>query len=480
MSSTTVIRAAAWAVVWEPGSGHQYLSDVDIAFDHQQILYIGERYEGAVDKEVDGRHLLVMPGLINAHSHPGTEPLRKGITDEIRSPNFYHSSLYEYLTVFDNDPEGKIASTRVAMAELLQSGCTSVVDFSLAYDGWLDLLAETGIRAWVAPLFRDASWSTPDGHSIRYQWHDESVGQGGLARARQLIQSAGQHPSNRLSGIVAPAQIDTVRESLLCEAHRLATELDVPMQIHAAQSINEFHEMIRRHGCTPVQWMAKLNVLDARTLIAHGIFLDHHPWLHWSSRKDLPLLADTGACVVHCPTVFMRRGIALNTYGGYQRAGVRLAIGTDTYPMDMINEMRHALTAARLVGGSVDDLTTADVFNAATLGGASALGRDDLGRIAPGARADLVLVDLQNPAMRPMREPLRSLIFVAGQQAVRDVYVDGQLVVENGRCLTVDLPAELDALESAQRRSMARAPGLDYRQRNVDEMAPMVFGKAAR
>lgn len=478
MSATTVIRNASWAVTWSETTGHRYMNGVDIAFDHAQILHVGGHFNGPVNEEVDGSGLMVMPGLVNAHSHPGTEPLRKGITDEVRSPNFYHSSLYEFLTVFDNDPAGKIASTRVAMAELLQSGCTSVVDFSVPHDNWLDVLAQTGIRAWIAPLFRDASWRTTDGHSISYDWSNPSAGPDGLRLAKQLIESARKQPGDRLSGIVAPAQIDTVSEALLRDAYRVATELDVPLQTHAAQSVNEFHEMIRRHGRTPIRWMADLGVLSDRTLIAHGIFLDHHPWLHWSDQQDLDLLAESGACVVHCPTVFMRRGIALHTFGRYLRAGVRMAIGTDTYPMDMINEMRNTITAARLVGGTVDDLQTSDVFNAATIGGADALRRPDLGRLTPGARADLVLVDLACAGMRPLREPVRSLVFVAGPSAVRDVYVDGQIVVRNGRCLTVDLPAELDALEAAQQRSINRAPGLDYRRRNVDEMAPMVFSRS--
>ena len=127
------------------------------------------------------------------------------------------------------------------------------------------------------------------------------------------------------------------------------------------------------------------------------------------------------------------------------------------------------------VAGTVDDLNTSDVFEAATIGGAKALRRDDIGRLSVGAKADLVLVDLKNPAMRPLREPLRSLIYVAGERAVRDVYVDGNLVVEGGKCLTIDLDAELDALEAAQQRSIERVPEIDFANRTADELAPMVY-----
>ena len=477
MQNATVIRNASWVVAWnEATDGHYYLRDVDVAFSGNEISHVGAGYDGPADTEISGRDLMVMPGLVNIHSHPTSEPLRKGITDETLSPNFYHSSLYEFLTIFNNDPEGTPPCHKVAMAELLQSGCTTIVDYSIAFDGWLDLLEQAGIRACIAPSFRDAPWYTKDGHLLEYDWSDSERGPDGFEAAKRLIDLANQHPSGRLTGMLAPAQIDTVSPELLRQTHDYAEERNLPLQIHAAQSVNEHIEMVRRHGCTPIQWMDQIGILTDRTIIGHGIFLDHHPWLHWPTRQDMGLLAERGATVAHCPTVFMRRGIALNTLGGYLKAGVNMGIGTDTYPHNLLDEMRNAATVARAVAGTVADLTTADIFEAVTVGGAKALRRDDIGRLKPGAKADMVLVDLKNQAMRPMREPLRSLMYVAAERAVRDVYVDGQLVVQNGKCLTIDLDAELEALEAAQIRSMDRVPSIDYAGRSADEMAPMVYG----
>ena len=116
-----------------------------------------------------------------------------------------------------------------------------------------------------------------------------------------------------------------------------------------------------------------------------------------------------------------------------------------------------------------------NVFDAATIGGARALRRDDIGRLAVGARADLMLVDLKHPAMMPVREPLRSLIYVAQDRAVRDVFVGGAQVVRDGECLTIDLAAESQALEEAQARSMAKVPDRDWAGRTTDELAPMAL-----
>jgi len=249
----------------------------------------------------------------------------------------------------------------------------------------------------------------------------------------------------------------------------------LPLQIHAAQSVNEFHEIFRRHGKTPIAWLAAIGALGPQTIIGHGIFLDHHPWLHWPTRGDLALLREREATVAHCPTVFMRRGIAMNTLGAYLREGIKLGLGTDTYPHNFLEEMRHAFTIARAVAGTVDDVTTLDVFNAATVGGARALHRDDIGRLKVGAKADIVLVDIKHPAMMPMREPLRSLLYVAADRAVREVYVDGQRVVADGRVITIDQQAAADALEEAQRRAVRQVPKRDWAGRSADQLAPLVL-----
>jgi len=475
MPRTTVIRNAAWMVAWDAQHArHAYLREADVAFSGNEIIHVGSRFDGHADRELDGTARLVIPGLVDIHAHPAGEPLRKGITDEIRSPGFHHSSLYEYLSVFDNDQAGRIASLQVAAGELLMSACTTMVDLSFPYEGWLETLAQTGIRAVLAPGFRDAAWLTRDGHSLEYRW-DEGAGREQFDTALRVIDRATRHPSGRLTGMLYPAQVDTCTPERLRDAYDAACERRLPWQTHAAQSITEFHEIERRCGRTPIEWLHRLGVLGERSIIGHAIFLDHHPWLHWTTRHDLDLLADNAVSVAHCPTVFARRGIALRTFGAYLRHGVNLGIGTDTYPHNLLEEMRSTLSTARLIGESVDDLSTGDVFNAATIGGARALGRDDIGRIAPGCKADLALVDIGHVSMRPLREPLRSLLYVAAERAVRDVFVDGRQVLSDGVLSDFDLGEACAALEEAQRRSLARAPARDWAGRSADQMSPMVF-----
>src|SRR5581483_4160004 len=211
------------------------------------------------------------------------------------------------------------------------------------------------------------------------------------------------------------------------------------------------------------------------SIIGHAIFLDDHPSTRWHSDSDLGRLADSGTTVAHCPTVFARRGITLRDFGRYARRGVNMAIGTDTYPHNMLEELRLAAYLARTQAGTPRTLTTTQLFDAATIGGARALGRDDIGRLAPGCRADLVLVDVTHPMMRPAHDPVRSLIYAAGDRAVRDVYVDGLKVVGDGRVLTMDYPAAAAALHEAQARIKGNVPGLDWNHRTADQVSPPTF-----
>jgi 5-methylthioadenosine/S-adenosylhomocysteine deaminase len=476
--SVTHIRSAAMVVGWDAGAQtHVYLPDADIAFEGGALTFVGRGYAGAADTVIDGKGLMVMPGLVNIHSHPSSEPMNKGLIDEIGSPGFYNSSLYEYLPIFRADAEAVPHCVRVALSELLLSGVTTLADLSMAHPGWLDLLAEAGMRVCIAPMFRSARWFTKNGHLVEYAW-DEAAGEKAMTEALALIQRAEQHPSGRLFGMVVPAQIDTCTESLLRDSFAEAKARGLSWQIHAAQSVSEFHEITRRHGFTPIGWLDHLGLLSDRSIIGHGIFLDDHPSTPWHTRDDLRRLAETGTTVAHCPTVFARRGIALRDFGRYKRAGVNMGVGTDTYPHNMLDELRLVSYLARTQAGEPRGLNSTALFDAVTVGGARALGRDDIGRLAPGCRADLVLVDVTHPMMRPLHDPIRNLIYAAGDRAIRAVYVDGEQVVRDGKVLTIDYPAAAEALHAAQARVKANVPRLDWDHRTAEAISPLTFRTA--
>jgi 5-methylthioadenosine/S-adenosylhomocysteine deaminase len=474
-AKTTHVRHLDLAVAWdESEQRHVYLTDAELVFSGSEILHVGPGYAGTADHVIEGSGFMAIPGFVNVHSHPFSEPANKGLTEEVGSDKLGQSSLYEFLPVFGLDAEDAGPSTTVALSELLKSGVTTITDLSISRPGWLDDLAASGIRAVVAPMMRQGYWFTKNGHTVEYAW-DEKAGEKAFEMAMQTIDRALQHPSGRLSAMVCPSQIDTCREGFFKEALQEAKKRGIPMQTHACQAVVEFHEMVRRHGKTPIEWLDAIGVLGPDLVIGHGIFLSDHPQIHYPHGRDFDILKESGAAVAHCPTVFARRGMALNTIGRYMDAGITVGIGTDTFPHNMVDEIRLACYVARVLTGNYKMGTTRHAFEAATVGGAKILRRPDLGRLAAGCKADFSLVDMSHPYMQPAHEPVRSLIYSAGDRAIRHVYVDGQQVVKDGKVLTVDVEAATAGLVAAQRKRLKTVPQRDWAGRTAEQLAPPVY-----
>ncbi len=384
----------------------------------------------------------------------------------------YMTGLYERVLAFRLDEAGRRAAAEVAYAELLASGVTAVADLSAPLEGWIDLVARSGIRGFLGPVYASARWHMERRHELRHVW-DEAAGRQAFERALQIIAEAERHPCGRLSGVLHPAQIDTCSEALLRDSVDAARSTRRPLTTHAAQSVHEFNTMVGRHGVTPIQWARDIGLLGPQAFLGHAIFIDEHSWLHWWSRRDLALLAESGTSVAHSPTPFARYGQTLEDLGRYLRAGVNVGIGTDVSPHNLLEEMRWAAVLARIAAEDITTVGLADVFHAATVGGATALGRGDLGRLAPQMKADLVLVDLADPGMMPARDPLRSLVYTAAERAVRDVYVDGVQVVADRRVLTLDRADAAGRLQEAQRRMLEAVPTRDYAGRSAERITPL-------
>jgi cytosine/adenosine deaminase-related metal-dependent hydrolase len=469
----TCIRNAAWIIAWDSGTGrHAYLRDADIVFEADRITFAGRLYPGPFDTEIDGTDLMVMPGLVDIHSHPSTEPFFRGIREEHGLPTMFMTGLYERSHAFRTDAAGRHAGKTTAYCEMLLTGITTVADLSGTDEGWIDLAARSGLRVFLAPSYASARWHLTNNWQLQYA-RDEAAGRRGLDAALTLIGEARNHPSGRLDGIVSPAQIDTCTADLLRDSHDAAVARNLPFTTHCAQSVNEFLEMTNRHGITPVQWARDIGVLGRNTILGHAIFIDEHSWLHWHTRQDLGILADSRTNVAHCPSPFARYGQTLEDFGRYVRQGVNIGLGTDVAPHNLIEEMRLAATLARVAAEDIAATSLTDIFYAATAGGALALGRTDIGRLEAGAKADLVLVDLKNPWMMPARDPLRSLVYTAADRAIHQVFIDGHLVVDQGRVLTLDHAAALEALTEAQARMIAALPQYDWARRGADQLTPL-------
>ncbi|HEU0216172.1 MAG TPA: amidohydrolase family protein [Stellaceae bacterium] len=471
---TTLIKNAAWVIAWDETAGRQsYRRNVELAFTDDRIVHLGKGFAGPAERVIDGAGLMVMPGLIDIHSHPHHEPLYRGIREEHGVANMHMTGLYERGQAFSApDDEARAAGAEFAYCELLLSGVTSLVDISAPFDGWIELFAKSGMRGFLAPGYASARWFLENDLGPSYDW-DEPRGRAGFGKALQVIDEAGKHPCGRLSGVVSPMQIDTCTEDLLRDSRDAARERGLPFTVHCSQSVSEVREMIGRHRMTPIQWADKLGLLGRGTILGHALYLDTHSWVRWHSRRDLALLGDSGTAVAHCPTPFARYGHVMEDFGAYRHAGAVMGLGTDCSPHNLVEEMRKASVLARIAARDIHAVDVADFLEAATIGGATALLRDDLGRLAPGKKADLVLVDLACPQMQPARDPLRSFVYHAADRAVRDVFVDGIQVVANRKVLTLDQADAAIRLAAAQQRMESAAPQRDYLRRRAEEITPL-------
>jgi len=223
-----------------------------------------------------------------------------------------------------------------------------------------------------------------------------------------------------------------------------------------------------------VEWLSDIGFLGPRTVLGHAIFISGNSWVNFAG-DDLGLLASSGTSVSYNAWCFIRRGLVMESFPEYVAAGVNLCLGTDTAPQSMIESLRWTAIAGKVASRRTDVSTARQVFDAATVNAARLLGRDDLGRIAPGAKADLLFWRADGFTMTPMRDPIRNLVYYAQASDLSDVLVDGRQIVQDGVVLGADTRAATRRVQEAGERMWSRWPGGDWAGRTLDEVAPATY-----
>jgi cytosine/adenosine deaminase-related metal-dependent hydrolase len=249
----------------------------------------------------------------------------------------------------------------------------------------------------------------------------------------------------------------------------------VRIQIHATINLFEFHTVLQRERCTPIELLKKIGFLDPEVSLSHCIFISGHSWLAYPYGDDLKIIADSGASVAYSPLKYLKLGIVMESFDRYRQAGINMGIGTDTFPKDILSDMRYAAIASRVADKNFLAGHPRDVFNAITLGGAKMLGRDDLGRLQRGAKADITIVNLRDIAFGAVRDPIRSLMETAVSRDVRTVIVDGETLVDNGKYLRLDEQELLDKVQAKGEQVWDSVPKWHWTGKNIDEVVPPSF-----
>lgn len=474
--TTAVEYIAPWIIAYQDGE-HRILRDGAVVVDGDRIVHVGAPGAVEVDR-TEHTESVIAPGFISLHAHMQESPVDKGIAEDIEKRQFWGTNLIEILPPRSQalTPEDARTCARVSIAEHLRTGTTTVMQMGVESEAIADLCASVGLRAYIAESYRSGEWFTDDGKNVEYRWREDD-GHAAFERALSFALRHRNRSGNELvTGFLNPSQVDTCSESLLRRTREASDEHGLLMQIHAAQSYSEFHEMTRRHGRTPIEWLDDIGFLGDRTLIGHGLFLTGTSWTNFHG-DDLGLLARSGTSVVYNPWVFARNGIIMESYERYREAGVSVCFGTDTTTQSMLWSLRWASIITKVFEHRADAARARDVFDSATLRAAEILGRSDLGRIEAGAKADLVFWKTQSAYVTPLRDPIRTIVYYAEHEDIEAVMVDGTFSLADGKVVGLDEAADLRELQEISERVWAGWSERDWAHRTIDAHVPMSYGE---
>jgi 5-methylthioadenosine/S-adenosylhomocysteine deaminase len=380
-------------------------------------------------EEIDAEQHIVMPGLINAHTHLAMT-LFRGFADDLPLDPFL-ARVWEAEGRFIR-PDTVTIGTRLAFAEMIHGGTTMALDMYWFPEASADVASAVGFRLINGPIFID--FDGPDGISASER----------AQRGRDFFQRYAENPF--ILPCVLPHGTYTVSPEILKQAWELAEEFEALFHTHASETTDEVSTVRERYGMTPPQHLDHLGLLTPRTSLAHCVHL---------SVDDIQLIAEHGTAVVHCPISNLKMGAGIAPLPQMHAAGIPVLLGTDgsstSNDLDMWKQMRLAAILHRGVHLDPTFNPAEQVVAAVTRSAAKALNIGDrFGSIESGKFADLILIDLSSVHLVPMYDVFSHLVYAVGREDVDTVIIHGQVVMHQHELLTID-----EAETAARTRELA-------------------------
>lgn len=399
------------------------LRDAAVALKDTRILAIGKApdilREYLPETRLDMGESLLMPGLINGHTHASMTLLR-GVADDL--------PLLAWLTehIFPRekklDPECIGLGAALACAEMTRFGVTAFADMYLAENAVFDAAAASGLRM----LGGEGIFAFP---SPGYETEDEA-----FALLREQAARWKNHPRIRVA--VMPHAVYTTTPNLLARCRDTADELELTLHLHLGETRHETEECRKNHGTTPLRYCADLGLVTGRTTIAHGVVFDD---------EELDLLAASGACVVHCPRSNMKLASGVARVPAMLAKGIPVGLGTDgaasSNNLNMFQEMAAAALLHKVHNEDPTVVAARTAIAMTTTHGARALHWPGLGELREGGPADVIAVDMTPPNMRPVHSPTSNIVYAATGAEVRLTMVDGEILYKDGEYTRMDVEA---------------------------------------
>jgi 5-methylthioadenosine/S-adenosylhomocysteine deaminase len=361
---------------------------------------------------------LVIPGLVNAHTHASMALLR-GVGDDMPLGRWLAERIWPLEQALVSDAFVRDGA-RLAAVEMLRAGVTTCSDMYFYPDVAARALASVGMRAVVGII------------AIEFPTAYASDAEDYLRKGLHARDELRDEPL--IGFTLAPHAPYTVSDATLRRIAVLAEELDLPVHMHLHETAQEIDESIAAHGLRPMERLERLGLLSERLIAVHAVHL---------TSAEIRRLGQLGASVVHCPVSNLKLASGIANVPAMLAAGVNVAFGTDgaasNNRLDMLDEARLAALLAKAVAGDASVLPALGALECATLGGARALGLDrSIGSIEPGKQADLAAIELDSPEVTPLFDPVSHLLYASGREHVTDVWVAGRRVVHTRQLRTSD------------------------------------------
>ena len=446
-----VVLVKTRALVLEDATNRRVdaLPNGEFIFQGDRILEVGTNLTRKVDRVLDWSDSLVSPGFIDLNALGDID--HHLIYCEQDRPEKLNWSI-DYLKegpVEAMTAEEEAFKSLFAYTQLLRRGVTTIMPITCTYykkagETYEELVAAAknavtlGMRAYLGMGFigKMHCWDTETQKRVTMPL--ESEGREGFENAKRFATEYDGYGHGLINTIMCPERIELQTEDILKETSAFAKEHGFLIRLHAAQGAFEYNLIQKLFGMSSVKYLDSIGLLNDHFLISHALYTSGSTLVPEKGDSDLEILSQRGVSVIHCPLVYGRSGRGLQSFARFRRFGIKLAMGSDTFPPDPFMNMRAGSMFAYAADPQANHDNDFEAFwYAYTAGGADVLKRSDLGRIAQGCKADFFRIPLNNVWLGTVENPIRTLAMAATGLDVSDVYVDGQPVVARHAVLNV-------------------------------------------